>query len=156
MREPHTAIFAAGCFWQPEYEFRQRDGVLDTQVGYIGGHVDKPDYETVCTGNTGHAEAVKVIHDSGKISYDVMLQVFFSIHDPTQKNRQGLDIGPQYRSAIFYLDEVQRTKARQMVNKLIERGYAIQTGIEPAGTFWPAEGYHQRYLEKQIQNRVLK
>ena len=155
MSERHTAIFAAGCFWEPEYEFRQLEGVVDTQVGYTGGHTDNPDYETVCTGQSGHAEAVKVIYDPARISYDDLLRHFFSIHDPTQKNRQGLDIGPQYRSAIFYLDEDQHKRARHAIDNLIEHGYGIQTELSPAGPFWPAEDYHQCYLEKRMNNRFL-
>lgn len=155
MAEPQTAIFAAGCFWHPEYEFRQRAGVVDTQVGYTGGHVNNPDYETVCSSETGHAEAVKVIFDPNRISYEELLQLFFSIHDPTQIDRQGLDIGHQYRSAIFYMDEEQHRLARAAIDGLIEQSVAVQTELNPAGTFWPAESYHQCYLEKRMQNRFL-
>jgi methionine-S-sulfoxide reductase len=155
MAEPKTAIFAAGCFWKPEYEFRQHTGVIDTQVGYTGGHVDYPDYETVCAGNSGHAEAVRIIYDPDQIGYRDLLAIFFRLHDPRQKNRQGLDIGHQYRSAIFYMDEEQRKQARHTIDALLEQGYAIQTELNPAETFWPAEKYHQCYLEKHKQDGFL-
>jgi len=146
-----TAIFAGGCFWGVQYVFDQVAGVVETTVGYIGGSTENPTYEQVCTNTTGHAEAVKVVYDPQKISYEKLLEVFFEIHDPTQLNRQGPDVGLQYRSAIFYLDDSQKLAAEKFIKKLTESkkfSKPIVTAVEKAGVFWPAEEYHQKYFEK--------
>jgi len=147
-----TATFAAGCFWGVEAEFRKLDGVIDTQVGYTGGDTPNPDYKSVCTGRTGHAEAVQVTYDPERIGYDDLLRTFWDIHDPTQVNRQGPDVGTQYRSAILVHDAEQRrlaeeSKANEGASGRHRR--PIATEITDAGTFWRAEEYHQRYLEKK-------
>lgn len=147
-----TATFAAGCFWGVEARFRQVKGVIATEVGYTGGTVSSPGYEDVCTGRTGHAEAVKVDYDPGVVSYDDLLNVFWEAHDPTQKNRQGPDVGTQYRSAIFVHDDEQRRSAEESKQRLAQSGryrQPIVTEIVQAGDFWPAEDYHQQYLEKR-------
>lgn len=144
-----TAIFAAGCFWHVEHRFRNVGGVIDVESGYIGGHVDNPTYKQVCAGDTGHAEAVRVEYDPERVSYDSLIEVFWRCHDPTQVNRQGPDIGTQYRSAIFYLDEDQRRAAEAARDAVAERfKEPVATEITPAGTFYRAEDYHQRYFEK--------
>jgi peptide-methionine (S)-S-oxide reductase len=146
------AVFAAGCFWGVEAAFRRIDGVEGTLVGYTGGHLERPTYEQVCTDTTGHAEAVLVDFDPELVSYGRLLEVFFEIHDPTQRNRQGPDIGSQYRSAIFVLDEEQEAAARAFKERLDASGRLprpVATEIAPAATFWPAEDYHQRYLERR-------
>lgn len=147
-----TATFAAGCFWGVEATFRQVPGVTATQVGYTGGTVSNPTYEDVCSGRTGHAEAVKVDYDPGQVTYAQLLEVFWKAHDPTQKNRQGPDIGTQYRSAIFVHDDEQRRLAEESKARLEGSGIhgrPIVTEIVAAGDFWPAEDYHQQYLEKR-------
>jgi peptide-methionine (S)-S-oxide reductase len=146
-----TAIFAGGCFWHVEHAFRQVRGVSEVESGFIGGHVENPSYRQVCREDTGHAEAVRVTYDSREVSYAHLLEVFWQCHDPTQVNRQGPDIGSQYRSAIFYLDEEQRAAAEASKEDLQWSGRVqgtIATAIEPAGTFYRAEEYHQRYFEK--------
>ncbi|MEX2672182.1 MAG: peptide-methionine (S)-S-oxide reductase MsrA [Phycisphaeraceae bacterium] len=146
------ATFAAGCFWGVEELFRRLEGVEATSVGYIGGSTDEPDYEQVCSGRTGHAEAVEVIYDPQKVSYEDLLQVFWENHDPTTPNRQGPDVGTQYRSAIFYHDEQQRQAAEALQKQLEKSGRfanPISTEIGPAGTFWRGEEYHQQYLAKR-------
>jgi peptide-methionine (S)-S-oxide reductase len=144
------ATFAAGCFWQVEADFRQVEGVTRTIAGYTGGTLDRPTYEDVCTDRTGHAEAVEVEFDPQKVSYEQLLEVFWAGHDPTQLNRQGPDIGTQYRSAIFVHDEEQERAARASKERAQERfDRRVVTEIVPAATFWPAEDYHQRYLEKR-------
>jgi peptide-methionine (S)-S-oxide reductase len=143
------AIFAAGCFWGVEAAFRQVDGVQEVTSGYSGGHTEQPGYREVCSDRTGHAEVVQVEFDPAKVSYDRLLDVFWQIHDPTQVNRQGPDVGTQYRSAIFYLTPEQETAAkesRERAQEGLER--PIATEITQASTFWPAEEYHQRYFEK--------
>jgi methionine-S-sulfoxide reductase len=144
------AIFAAGCFWGVQYYFDQVPGVLETEAGYTGGHIDKPTYEQVCMHKTGHAEAVKITFDPQKISYKTLLIQFFRMHDPTQMNRQGPDIGDNYRSAIFYQNEEQKQQAQKIINELNKSKFEgkIVTSIEPNSTFWPAEDYHQKYTEK--------
>lgn len=145
-----TAIFAAGCFWGVQYYFDQVPGVIETEVGYIGGKVDNPTYEMVCSHTTGHAEAVKITFDPEKVSYRMLLKQFFRMHDPTQLNRQGPDVGDQYRSAIFYMDEDQKKQAREVIDELNQAQYGgkIATTLEKAAKFWPAEDYHQKYTEK--------
>ena len=147
-----TATFAAGCFWGVEETFRQLKGVLSTQVGYSGGHLENPAYEDVCDGNTGHAEAVQVTFDPSVISYEKLLEVFWVNHNPTTLNCQGPDIGEQYRSAIFYHTPEQKKLAEGSREVLAKSGKwkgQIVTQIAPASTFWRAEEYHQQYLKKR-------
>jgi peptide-methionine (S)-S-oxide reductase len=144
------ATFGAGCFWGVEAAFRQIDGVTRTRVGYSGGKLDNPTYEDVCSHTTGHAEVVEVTYDPERVSYDELLEVFWRKHDPTQLNRQGWDVGDQYRSVVFFNDEEQReaalkSKAREQSNWQAP----IVTQVEPAETFYEAEDYHQQYLEKR-------
>ncbi|KDO24073.1 peptide-methionine (S)-S-oxide reductase [Saprolegnia parasitica CBS 223.65] len=151
-----VATFAAGCFWGVQLHFQRMQGVLGTSVGYTNGHVPHPTYDQVCAGTTGHAEAVRVQFDPSVVSYDELLDKFWSIHDPTTLNRQKFDIGTQYRSGIYYHSEAQReaaeaSKAARVVPWSLLGvffGNKIVTEIEPAGEFYPAEEYHQRYLEK--------
>jgi peptide-methionine (S)-S-oxide reductase len=146
-----TAIFAAGCFWGVEAAFRELEGVVSTRVGYSGGSSDNPTYRDVCSGRTGHAESVEVTFDPAKISYDKLLDVFWEIHNPTTLNRQGPDVGEQYRSVIFFRNAEQEASARASKEKLALSGkYSreIVTEITPASTFWEAEEYHQQYFEK--------
>ena len=145
------AIFGAGCFWGVEAAFRCVEDVVETAVGYMGGTFEHPTYEDVCTDLTGHAEVVEVVYDPSQVSYDELLNVFWSIHDPTTRNRQGPDVGTQYRSVIFYHNAEQEAAARASKEKLQQSGKykrEIVTGIKPATTFWRAEEYHQRYFEK--------
>jgi peptide-methionine (S)-S-oxide reductase len=145
-----TATLAAGCFWGVEAEFRALPGVTRTDVGYSGGDVESPTYERVCRGRTGHAEAVRVEFDPDAISYEDLLSRFWSIHDPTTRNRQGWDVGSQYRSAIFTHGDSQHAAALASRDaRQAQTRRTIVTEIEPAGRFWPAEDYHQQYLEKQ-------
>ncbi len=146
------ATFAAGCFWGVEATFRALPGVTATRVGYIGGGTEKPTYQDVCTDRTGHAEAVEVTYDPAKISYEDLLKVFWENHDPTTLNRQGPDVGTQYRSAIFYHNPEQEAAARASKDRLAQSGKfrrPIVTQIVPAVEFWQAEDYHQQYLEKR-------
>lgn len=145
--KPETAIFAAGCFWGVQFYFDQVPGVLDSEVGYIGGKLENPSYEDVCYKDTGHAEAVKLTFNPQKVSYATLLKQFFRMHDPTQANRHGPDVGSQYRSAIFYLSEKQHDIAEKYIKKLNTRGQ-IKTKLEKAGMFWPAEDYHQNFTER--------
>jgi peptide-methionine (S)-S-oxide reductase len=170
-----TAIYAAGCFWGVEADFRRADGVTATRVGYTGGRTDHPTYRQVCGKRTGHAEAVEVTFDPAVISYDELLERFWAVHDPTTRNRQGFDIGSQYRSAIFFASPAQEeaaTRSRDAQQAALEedggrtvsarglttglrlvlgRRRRVVTEITPATTFWPAEDHHQRYLEKRGQ-----
>ncbi len=151
MPDTERAIFAAGCFWHVEAAFCKVNGVVSTRVGYTGGTTQKPSYEDVCSGETGHAESVEVQFDPDRVSYDDLLNVFWKIHDPTLVNRQGPDVGEQYRSAVFYTSEEQKMKALASKEKLAKSKNfkrPIATQIEAAGTFWPAEEYHQKYFEK--------
>ncbi len=149
-KKPHTekAIFASGCFWGTEYHLQKAPGVISTTVGYTGGHVDNPTYRQVCTDKTGHAEAVEVIFDPSKTTYEQLAKLFFETHNFTQINRQGPDIGTQYRSAIFYLNEEQKETAGKLVEILKKKGHDVQTEITPASKFWSAEKYHQDYYKK--------
>jgi len=146
------ATFAAGCFWGVEASFRQEECVIDTAVGYTGGRKEYPTYEEVCSGTTGHAEAVEVTYNPAKVTYEHLLSVFWSIHDPTQVNRQGPDIGTNYRSAIFYHTPAQKAAGEASKEELARSGKygkrPIATEITPAPRFWRAEEYHQRYFEK--------
>ncbi|BDU76107.1 bifunctional methionine sulfoxide reductase B/A protein [Mesoterricola sediminis] len=150
-RRTEVATLAGGCFWGMEELFREKPGVLSTRVGYTGGTTDHPVYEQVKTGRTGHAESLEVTFDPAKLSYEDLLKFFFTLHDPTTPNRQGNDIGTQYRSAIFVHDAAQR-KTAERVKALVEAsgkwGRPLTTEIVEARTFWPAEDYHQKYLEK--------
>jgi peptide-methionine (S)-S-oxide reductase len=144
------ATFAAGCFWGVEAEFRQIPGVVATTVGYTGGRAQRPTYEQVCSHTTGHAEAVLVEFDPGQVSYEELLDAFWRLHDPTQLNRQGPDVGDQYRSAIFFHSPEQEAAAKASREAAQERfSKPIVTEITEAPEFWPAEDYHQRYLEKR-------
>lgn len=144
-----TAIVAGGCFWGVQYYFDQVPGVLNTVVGYTGGQVDNPTYEQVVTHITGHAEATQITFDPEKISFKELLMHFFYLHDPTQLNRQGPDVGDNYRSAIFYTSEAQEKQAHEVIDELQPKfGGKIMTTVEEAATFWPAEEYHQKYTQK--------
>jgi peptide-methionine (S)-S-oxide reductase len=148
------ATFAAGCFWGVEDAFRSFPGVTDTAVGYTGGTTKNPTYEQVCTDRTGHAEAVLVEYDPAEVSYEELLELFWKLHDPTTKDRQGPDVGSQYRSAIFYHSEAQRAAAeesKQRLEKSSRHCRPIVTKIEPASDFYRAEDYHQQYLAKRGQ-----
>lgn len=146
------AIFAAGCFWGVEHILKEIDGIIDTRAGYIGGHKENPTYREVCDDLTGHAEAVEVIFDPSKVSYEKIARVFFELHDFTQVDRQGPDIGRQYRSAIFYTNDNQKDIANKLISKLTEMEYDVATEVTEASTFWIAEDYHQDYYEKNGQN----
>lgn len=140
-----TAIFAGGCFWGVEYFLQKEPGVISATSGFIGGHVKNPSYREVCTGNTGHAEAVKIIYDPEKTSYEKLLKLFLEIHDPTQVDGQGPDIGSQYRSGIFYLNKEQKDIAEKNIKILKDKGLKVVTEITAASEFYPAEDYHQDY-----------
>lgn len=149
------ATFAAGCFWGVEAKFLDLPGVIDTVVGYTGGTIENPTYKMVCTNNTGHAEAVQVTYDD-QIDYETLVRKFFELHNPTTKNRQGLDIGSQYRSAIFFHNQEQRQIAenvKEELNKSNKYRNSIVTEIVPAGDFYKAEEYHQRYYAKHSFRR---
>lgn len=147
-----TATFAAGCFWGVQSTFDEIKGVKKTTVGYTGGHTQAPTYREVCAGNTGHAEAIQIIYDPNQVTYEKLLEVFFSNHNPTTKNRQGPDIGSQYRSAIFYHNPEQKQlaeKTKQQLNNSAKFRNPVVTEITKASEFYPAEEYHQKYLEKK-------
>lgn len=143
-----TALFAGGCFWGVEDAFRKTPGVCDAVSGYSGGATPNPTYEQVGGGRTGHAETVRVTFDPSRVSYEQLARLFFEIHDPTQLGRQGPDIGSQYRSAVFYLDDEQKAVAEKLAADLRALGYKVVTRIEKAGAFYPAEDYHQRFAER--------
>ncbi|MFO7795377.1 MAG: peptide-methionine (S)-S-oxide reductase MsrA [Promethearchaeati archaeon] len=154
--ETEKATFGAGCFWGVEENFRKLKGVISTTVGYSGGDFENPTYKDVCSGKTGHAEVVRVEFDPFIITYEDLLDVYWSIHDPTQLNRQGFDIGEQYRSIIFYHSEEQKEKALESKEKLEKSKRfkkPIATKIEPVKEFYRAEDYHQKYIQKQCQTR---
>ena len=150
MEQQEKAMFAAGCFWGVEASFLTVPGVLDAVSGYAGGHLEHPSYEQVSNGDTGHAESVEVTFGPHKVSYETLVKKFFALHDPTQMNRQGPDVGEQYRSVIFYYSPAQKDSAEKIKKELAPNYLpkTIATGIEPAPTFWKAEEYHQRYAEK--------
>ena len=150
------ATFGAGCFWQVESAFRNLEGMLDTAVGYEGGHVENPTYEQVCSDTTGHAEVCQVSFDPTRVSYEELLDVFWGIHDPTQVNRQGPDVGSQYRSVVFTHSPEQEQAAQASRERISKRlGKPIATSIEPATGFWRAEEYHQCYLERRQSSAGL-
>ena len=150
--DTQLATFAAGCFWGVEYKFSRVPGVVETAVGYEGGHTDQPDYKQVCTDTTGHAEVVRVRFDPAQVGYEQLLETFWNLHDPTQLNRQGPDFGSQYRSAIFFHSPEQQEAAERSKAALEASGKhskPVVTQIAPAATFWRAEEYHQKYLDKK-------
>ena len=142
------AFLAGGCFWGIQHLLKDFEGVLATSVGYMGGHTNSPTYKEVCSGKTGHAETVEVEFDPGKTDFESLARFFLEIHDPTQVNRQGPDIGDQYRSAIFYRDDNQKEIAENLIKFLNNHGYAVATEVTKAGTFWVGEEYHQDYYAK--------
>lgn len=145
----NRAIFAGGCFWGVEYYMQKKPGVISVVSGYIGGHKDNPTYQEVCTGTTGHAEAVEITFDPAKVTYEELARLFFEIHDPTQVNRQGPDVGVQYRSEIFYLDEDQKKTIENLIGILKNKGFKVATKVTKATIFWPAENYHQDYYDNK-------
>ena len=142
------AYFSGGCFWGVEYYFQKLAGVISTKVGYMGGETENPTYEEVSSHKTGHAETMEITYDETKVAYEELAKLFFEIHDPAQKDRQGPDIGTQYRSAIFYVDQEQKEIAEKLIGILRAKGYEVVTEVTPASTFWEAEDYHQKYYEK--------
>jgi peptide methionine sulfoxide reductase msrA/msrB len=146
--DTEEAIFAAGCFWGVEYHFKNLPGVLKTEVGYTGGHKINPTYNNICHGDTGHFEAIRVVYDANKLSYEEVAKYFFEIHNPTQIDGQGPDKGQQYASAIFYFDENQQKIAQALIQQLEHRKFKIATQVLPVSVFWPAEDYHQDYYKK--------
>ncbi len=143
------AYFASGCFWGTEYHFMKAKGVIETTVGYMGGHTLSPSYKEVCTGETGHAETTEVVYDTTKTTYDVMVKLFFETHDFTQVGGQGPDIGDQYRSVIFFTSSEQKQVSEKYINILSQKGFKVATLLEKAPKFWSAEDYHQEYYDKK-------
>lgn len=159
LQQTDTAIFGAGCFWCVEAVFQRIEGVVKVESGYAGGHVKNPPYREVCEGTTGHAEVCRIIFDPNKVSFETLLSVFFQTHDPTTLNRQGNDIGTQYRSAIFYLNEAQKNTATQVKNKMdAEHVFAnpIVTEITAFTNYYPAEDYHQNYYNQNSDQPYCK
>ncbi len=146
--KPPRAYFAAGCFWGVEYWFKRQPGVTSTRVGYMGGSLEQPTYRQVCSGATGHAETLEVVYDPARTSYEKLCRLFFEIHDFTQPDGQGPDLGDQYRSAVFFTDDRQEETAERILGELRGLGHAPVTEVTPAGVFWPAEEYHQDYYAK--------
>jgi peptide methionine sulfoxide reductase msrA/msrB len=149
IKDTKEAIYAAGCFWGVEYYFKKLPGVLKTQVGYTGGKKQQPTYQDVCSGSTGHYEAVRVVYNPELLDYKKLTQYFFEIHDAKQHDGQGPDIGEQYKSVIFYYDDQQKMIAEDIIKQLKNMNYNVATKLLPVTTFWPAEGYHQDYYVKQ-------
>lgn len=149
MPQTAKAIFAGGCFWGVEYYFQNAKGVMSTQVGYTGGTKENPSYREVCSHSTGHYEAIEITYDPKQTSYEELAKLFFEIHDPTQVDGQGNDIGQQYLSIVFYLNEEQKTTTLKLIDILNKKGYKVATKLIPATKFWPAEEYHQKYYEKE-------
>ena len=143
-----TAIFAGGCFWGVQHYFDKATGVMKSEVGYTGGTKVNPTYKEVCSHTTGHLEAIRVTFDPSKTSYEALAKLFFEIHDPTQTNGQGPDLGPQYLSEVFYADDNQKATTEKLIDILKQKGYKVATKLRPAVTFWPAEEYHQEYYQK--------
>ncbi len=151
-----TATFGAGCFWCTEALFERIDGVISVEPGYTGGNTTNPTYEEICSGTTGHAEVAQIVYNPEKVTYQDLLEVFWKIHDPTTLNRQGADVGTQYRSVIFYHDDLQKQLAQQYLDVLSESNIwnnPIVTQIEPLGTYYPAENYHKDYYERNPNNQ---
>jgi peptide methionine sulfoxide reductase msrA/msrB len=148
VKDTREIIVAGGCFWGVEHFMQQQAGVVLTECGYIGGHLDFPSYEQVCSGTSGHYEAIRVVYDINQCDLQTLYQLFFEIHDPTQHFGQGPDIGHQYQSAIFYYDDEQKEVALQLINQLTQAGYRVATQLHTISTFWPAETYHQHYYDK--------
>ncbi len=144
-----TALFAGGCFWGVEHLLKDLPGVVDIAPGYTGGHVENPTYEQVCTHTTGHAETVRIVFDPAQTSYETLVKAFMEIHDPTQHNGQGPDLGPQYRSEIFYTTPAQQETALRVIDLLKQKGLAVVTQVTPAGKFWIAEAYHHKYYARK-------
>jgi len=142
------AVFAGGCFWGVEYFLQKAPGVIRTTVGYTGGQTKKPTYEEVCSHSSGHAEAVEVIYDPLQTSFEKLARLFFEIHDPTQVDRQGPDIGDQYRSEVFYVNEAQKQSAEKLIADLTSKGWKVVTRLEPSAAFWPGEEYHKNYYQR--------
>jgi peptide methionine sulfoxide reductase msrA/msrB len=145
------AYYAGGCFWGVEHLFQSKTGVLDAVSGYMGGTLEDPTYQDVLTGRTGHLEAVEITYDPDRVSYEELTRYFFEIHDPTQSNGQGPDIGAQYLSAVFYSSEDEKQITEKLIGLLKDKGYNVVTEIIPADTFWKAEDYHQDYYVKKNQ-----
>ncbi len=148
-QKKEKAIFAAGCFWGVEYQFQQVSGVFSVTSGYTGGQKDNPSYQDVCSGTTGHVEAVEIVFNPRLVTYSELVKKFFEIHDFTQVNRQGPDIGEQYRSEIFYFDQEQKKTAQKHIDTLKDKGFSVATNLSPAERFWAAEEYHQNYYGKK-------
>lgn len=146
--QAQIAIFASGCFWGTQYHFDKAPGVVKTTIGYTGGTVDNPTYEQVCTGTTGHREAIRIAFDPSQTSYEALVKLFFETHDFSQENGQGPDIGEQYRSAVYYTNDEQKRIAEELVAQLESDGHHVATEVLPAQPFYPAEEYHQKYYEK--------
>ncbi len=152
VQDTEEAIFAAGCFWGVDYYFKKLTGVVKTEVGYSGGQKIHPTYEEVCSGQTGHFEAIRVVYDIDKINYEALTRYFFEIHEPTQANGQGPDIAPQYLSVIFYYNEAQKNIAQALIKTLIAKGCLVATKLLPVSIFWRAEDYHQHYYDRIGKN----
>ncbi|MFA7314874.1 MAG: peptide-methionine (S)-S-oxide reductase MsrA [Candidatus Magasanikbacteria bacterium] len=148
MQNIKKAYFAGGCFWGVQYYFQKLEGIIETTVGYMGGDKVEPTYQEICNENTGHLESLEVVYDADKTNFEILCKYFFEIHDPTQKNGQGSDIGEQYLSTVFFVDEEQKEITEKLINILKEKKYDVVTKILPATKFWPAENYHQKYYEK--------
>lgn len=146
-----TAYYAGGCFWGVEHLFQSKQGVLNAVSGYMGGTKNDPTYQEVCTGTTGHLEVVEITYDPEQTSFEDLTKFFFEIHDPTQANGQGPDIGPQYLSAVFYTSDEERLIVAKLIDQLVEKGYNVVTKLIPAEKFWEAEEYHQDYYIKKNQ-----